>query len=236
VVVTESLGAQVYRQLRCDLMAGRYEPGQKLKLRDLAEQLGISVTPIREALARLVSDHAIVQVDHRSVRVATMDLDRFNEIRELRMDLEGKAAENAARHATQGEIGRLIRIHERLKDARARQSYADILLANQEFHMELCASAHMPVLRQLIEALWLRCGPLMNGLTQWPAPKPKQHPHATVIRALRARDGHLASVAIRQDIEMGSEALRFYLTSHAERPDWARRSLPIAQSGVSGPA
>ena len=231
----ESLSAQVYQQLRRNLMAGRYEPGQKLKLRDLAEQLGISVTPVREALARLASDHAVAQVDHRSVRVAAMDIDRFNEIRELRMDLEAKAAHYASHSATPDEIDRLVRIHKRLKEARASQSYADIVLANQEFHLELCASAHMPVLQQLIEALWLRCGPLMNGLTQWPAPNPKQHPHDVVIKALRARDGAMASTAIRQDIEMGTEALRFYLTTHSERPDWARRTLPSAQSAVRVP-
>ena len=232
MLVRESLSAQTYQQLRRDLMAGRYEPGQKLKLRDLAEQLGISVTPVREALARLASDHAVVQVDHRSVRVATMDIDRFNEIRALRMDLEAKAAEHAAHHATPDEIDRLVRIHERLKGARLRQCYDEILLANQEFHLGLCASAHMPVLQQLIETLWLRCGPLMNGLTQWPAPKPKQHPHAVVIKALRLRDGAMAGAAIRQDIEMGTEALRSYLTAHAERPEWARRSLPSPPSGV----
>jgi DNA-binding GntR family transcriptional regulator len=231
-LVKESLSTQIYQQLRRNLMAGRYEPGQKLKLRDLADQLGISVTPVREALARLASDHAVVQVDHRSVRVAAMDIDRFNEIRELRMDLEAKAAHYAADSATRDDIDRLVRIHQRLKEARASQSYADIVLANQEFHLELCVSARMPVLQQLIEVLWLRCGPLMNGLTQWPAPKPKQHPHALVIKALRARDGAMASAAIRQDIEMGTKALRFYLTTHTERPDWARQTLPPASSAV----
>ncbi len=92
---------------------------------------------MREALARLASDHAIVQVDHRSVRVAAMDMDRFNEIRELRMDLEAKAARYAACNATPDEVARLVRIHKRLKEARARQTYADIVLANQEFHLEL---------------------------------------------------------------------------------------------------
>ena len=73
-------------------MAGRYEPGQKLKLRDLAERLGTSVTPVREALARLVSDQVLVQIDHRSVCVAVLDLDGFDEVRALRLELEGKGA------------------------------------------------------------------------------------------------------------------------------------------------
>src|ERR1039458_8941478 len=90
VLVKEGLAAQIYQHLRGDLMAGRYEPGQKLKLRDLADALGTSVTPVREALARLVSDQVVVQVDHRSVCVAVMDLAQFVEVRELRLDLEGK--------------------------------------------------------------------------------------------------------------------------------------------------
>jgi DNA-binding GntR family transcriptional regulator len=236
MLVKDSLSAQAYQQLRRSFMAGRYEPGQKLKLRDLAEQLGISVTPVREALARLASDHVVVLLDHRSVRVATMNIDRFNEIRELRMDLEAKAAHYAADNASPDEIEGLVRIHKRLREARASHSYADIVLANQEFHLELCACGHMPVLQQLIEALWLRCGPLMNGLTQWPAPNPKQHPHAVVIKALRAHDGSMASAAIRQDIEMGTEALRFYLTTHSERPDWARRTLPSTSCAVRASA
>ena len=63
MLVKEGLGAQAYQHLRHDLMIGRYEPGQKLKLRDLAETLGTSVTPVREALARLISDQVLVQIE-----------------------------------------------------------------------------------------------------------------------------------------------------------------------------
>jgi DNA-binding GntR family transcriptional regulator len=95
-VVKEALAAQIYQHLRHDLMAGRYEPGQKLKLRELADKLGTCVTPVRQALARLASDRAVVQVDHHSVCVAMMDLDQYAEVREVRLELEGKAAEYAA--------------------------------------------------------------------------------------------------------------------------------------------
>jgi DNA-binding GntR family transcriptional regulator len=225
VLVKEGLAAQVYQRLRQDLMAGRYEPGQKLKLRDLADALGTSVTPVREALARLVSDQVVVQVDHRSVCVAVMDLDQFNEVRELRLDLEGKGAEYAATRATATDIAALRRIHARLLVARARASYTDILLANQQFHLELCRCARMPVLLRLVEALWVQCGPLMHGMTSWPVARPRPHPHVAVIDALRAHDGTRARDALRQDIMMSTEALHRYLTRHAERPDWARRSL-----------
>jgi DNA-binding GntR family transcriptional regulator len=228
MLVKEGLAAQVYQHLRQDLMAGRYEPGQKLKLRDLADTLGTSVTPVREALARLVSDQVVVQVDHRSVCVAVMDLDQFIEVRELRLDLEGKGAEYAAARATAADVAVLRRIHARLLAARARASYTEILLANQQFHLELCRCARMPVLLRLVEALWVQCGPLMHGMTRWPVARPRPHPHLAVIDALRARDGTQARDALRQDIMMSTEALHRYLTHHAERPDWARRSLQSA--------
>ena len=225
VLIREGLGAQAYQSLCDDLMAGRYEPGQKLKLRELADRLGVSVTPVREALARLIADQAVVQIDHRSVRVSVMSLDRFNEVRELRLELEGRAAEQAAHRATLEDIEDLQAIHDRLIDARARDCYADILLANQQFHLCLCRSARMPVLLRLVENLWLQCGPLMNGMTRWPSAQPTQHPHVTVIKALRAGDGRLAREALQADIFMATEALRRYLTVHVDRPEWAKRSL-----------
>jgi DNA-binding GntR family transcriptional regulator len=231
LLVTQNLGAQIYQRLRHDLMAGCYEPGQKLKLRDLAERLGVSVTPVREALARLVADQALVQVDHRSVCVAVMDLQRYAEVRELRLDLEGKAAERAASCATPADIAEARLIHQRLLGARGSESHSLILLENQNFHLALCRFARMPVLLHLVETLWLQCGPLMHGMTRWPVSKPKQHPHVTVIAALEARDGKLAREAIQHDIVMSTEALRRYLMSQTERPEWATRSLrPISET------
>lgn len=225
MLVREGLAPQIYQHLRHDLMAGRYEPGQKLKLRDLAESLGTSVTPVREALARLVSDQVLVQIDHRSVCVAVMDLERFDEVRELRLELEGKGAERAAARATAADIAELTHIHERLLDARARGSYPDILVANQQFHLTLCRSAAMPILLRLVETLWVQCGPLMHGMTRWPVKQPKKHPHVAIIEALTTRNGTRARLALQQDIMMSTDALRRYLTRHAERPAWARRTL-----------
>jgi DNA-binding GntR family transcriptional regulator len=229
-----NLAAQIYAQLHHELMAGRYEPGQKLKLRDIADRLRVSVTPVREALARLVSDQALVQIDHRSVCVNVMDLDRFDEVRELRLDLEGKAAEYAAARAIRADIDALRDIHARLLSARVRDSCLEILLENEQFHLTLCRSARMPVLLRLIETLWLQCGPLMHGMTRWPVPRPKQHPHLLVIKALQGRDGRGARLAIQQDITMSTDALKRYLTSQTEQPIWARQSLRSDETARPG--
>ncbi|HEY5301520.1 MAG TPA: GntR family transcriptional regulator [Acetobacteraceae bacterium] len=229
MLVKQSLSFQAYQHLKDDLMAGRYEPGKKLKLRELADRLGVSVTPVREALARLVADQALRQVDHRSVRVPVMDDDRFHEVHALRLELEGRSAERAAASATKADIDALEATHARVVEGRRRNSHTEILLANQQFHLHLCESARMPVLLRLVEVLWLQCGPLMNGMTRWPVIKPKQHPHLAVVAALRARDGPAAREALQQDIVMATTALYCYLRSHRDRPAWARESFSLTE-------
>ena len=144
------------------------------------------MTPVREALARLVSDQVLVQVDYRSVCVAVMDLERFDEVRELRLVLEGKGAEHAARCATPADIAELQ------DDPRASWSMRGDVTAiriswrrTRQFHLSLCRTARMPVLLRLVETLWVQCGPLMHGMTRWPVVRPRKHPHVAIIEALR---------------------------------------------------
>ncbi len=178
------MAAQVHGRLRLALMRSRFLPGEKLTLRALGEELGVSATPIRAALARLVSEGALEQHDRRSVRVPTLSDARFREVVELRMDLEGKAA------------ARL--------DGRAEA----MMLENERFHMALCTLAGMPVLQRMVEGLWLQCGPLNAGLKSIRfLHQPEEHPHHDVIRALGQGDGALARLAVQRDIAVYADAL-----------------------------
>jgi DNA-binding GntR family transcriptional regulator len=134
--------------------------------------------------------------------------------------------------ASAADIVKLRGIHGRLIEARNRTSYANILLANQQFHLELCRCARRPVLLRLVEALWVQCGPLMHGLAHLPAGKLRPHPHVAIIEALRARDGDRAREAMCQDIVISTDALLLYLTNHADRPDWAHRFLPDTSTAL----
>ncbi|WP_207539584.1 GntR family transcriptional regulator [Sabulicella rubraurantiaca] len=204
----ERLAARVHQWLRQELMRSRFRPGEKLKLRDLAEELGVSLTPVREALARLVSENALEQVDHRSARVPLLSDERLNEVCELRMELEGKAAERAAERASPADADRLAGIHARMSEARLAGRAPEMLIENERFHMELCNLADMPVLQQIVEGLWLRCGPLNFALLHMRfLHRPEEHPHNEIIRALRARDGALARLAVQRDIAVYSQAI-----------------------------
>lgn len=212
----ESLNGQAYARLCRDLKAGRFAPGEKLKLRDLAAEMGISPTPVREALARLISEQALEQVGHHSVRVPVMDEERFAEVRELRLVLEGRAAAGAAAHATPADVKRLEALHEEMAAQREAGDTAAELLAAERFHRELYALARMPVLQRMVEGLWLQCGPLMRALQTHALAQPrKQHPHHQVLRGLRKNDGELARQGVEEEIARTTAPLLAYLRERA---------------------
>ncbi|MFD2678908.1 GntR family transcriptional regulator [Camelimonas lactis] len=214
-VRTESLALQAYRHFRRQLMAGRYKPGQKIKLKEVSEELGISATPIREALGRLVSEHALFQIDRRSVRVPIMDADRYRHISDVRILLEGEAAARAAQLATGSEIAALEEIHEALCVAHDQGKMEDLMAVNERFHDALCNLAAMPVLHHMVENLWLQCGPTMNAFLDYPPRAPRQrHAHLMIIDALRKRDSEAARKALALDIRASVERIVAYLDEH----------------------
>ncbi|WP_421989103.1 GntR family transcriptional regulator [Roseococcus sp.] len=204
----ESVAAQVHHRLRLALMRSRFHPGEKLKLRVLAEEMGVSSMPVRAALTRLISEGALEQLDRRSVRVPILSDARLREVAELRMDLEGKAATRAAERATPEQVDALAAIHAGMRDDRVCGRMEEMMVANERFHRALSSMAEMPVLSRIIEGLWLQCGPLNAGIKEIRfLHHPDEHPHHDVIRALRARDGALARLAIQRDISVYADAL-----------------------------
>src|ERR1700722_4254223 len=85
----DSLTSKAYARIRSALMLSKFQAGQRLALRPLAAELGISPTPVREALLRLVSEHALTLDARGVVCVPVFDPGRFREVWDIRVDLEG---------------------------------------------------------------------------------------------------------------------------------------------------
>jgi DNA-binding GntR family transcriptional regulator len=94
------LGDDIYRRLSDSLVQGVLRPEERLKIRDIALQMGTSVTPVRDAVLRLVQERALYLRSPRDIRVRTVGMDEYLEVRELRVELEGAAAAAAAERAT----------------------------------------------------------------------------------------------------------------------------------------
>jgi DNA-binding GntR family transcriptional regulator len=204
----ESLTTLIYQRLCEQLMAGRYRPGQKLKLRDVADELGTSLTPVREAMARLIADQALVQSGQAGFYVPLLDIARFVEVRDLRLALEGMAAASAAERATPHEIAQLASIDARREKFRAAGDRSQAMLQNIYFHKLLNHAAGLPVLAHMVESLWLQIGPTLNPPRCPPLERPaRRHPHETILDGLRRRDPDVARHGMDDDIMGYSQAV-----------------------------
>lgn len=191
---------RVVDELRRGLMIGAFVPGQTISLRRLAEDLGTSSMPVREAINQLVAANALEMLPNRTVCVPRMTPARFDELSRVRQALEGMAAEMACRRATPGLVKRLEKINGELQRAIGERSIVQCLAKNQEFHFTLYAAANAEVLLPLIEPLWLMAGPIMYFSLISPDMPWDASAHNDVLEALKAHDAAGARRAIERDI------------------------------------
>jgi DNA-binding GntR family transcriptional regulator len=197
---TSGLTHAAYKIIREAIMSGSFEPGQKLSTRKIAMSTGIGLTPVREALLRLVAERALEATHQRSARIPILTKARVHELMQLRMMLEGYAAEHAAQHATSTEIEHIQGISLQIMAARQLQDRALDIRKIYEFHFALYRCARMPDLMLLIESLWLRTGPYLNLLFPDYTKTKFGEGRGRIIVALRNRDSASARLEVEDDI------------------------------------
>lgn len=160
----QTLSADVYEQFKELLISGRLRPGEQISLRSMAEALGVSVMPVREAVQRLTAEQALEITPNRTLRVPRMSVSQFREITSIRKNLEGLAAATAAQHLSDDGIRQIVMWHEMFTSEIKKNmpDEARLISLNKELHFSVYRGARMPVMMQLIEALWLRIGPILN--------------------------------------------------------------------------
>lgn len=201
------LGSGVYALLRDALITGRFKPDDRLRIRDLAQQLGTSVTPVRDAILQLAKEQALVLRTPRDIRVPLLTREQYLEIRSIRVALEGLAAETAAAQASAEQLDMLeANIRDNLAAIHA-EDLVQALKLNQAFHFALADIAGMPLLRSFLDSLWMRTGPLIaQAYADFNERMAIEH-HWEVLRALREGDGATARAAIHADLLDGSEKM-----------------------------
>ncbi len=208
-----NLSARSYVALREALIAGNFKPGQRFVMQDLADEMGTSVTPVREACLRLVSEQGLELKSGRFVCVPGLSLARYLEIRRIRMALEGLAAEVGAANATEVDAQHLAEAHARFDAAERSRDVAAALRHNRDFHFTVYRLSGMEMLVGQIESLWVSMGPILNVFYNEVAHDDYAgaDEHLTLIAALRAHDGAAARAAVERDILRGGESLVPYL-------------------------
>jgi DNA-binding GntR family transcriptional regulator len=204
----ENFTSRVYAQLREALMAGRFWPGQRLRIGAMALAMGVSQTPVREAIMQLVREGGLEIRSSQAITVANLSLSRYKELREVRLLLEGLATEKAAPLMTSGDLTQLEEAHRELIGAEKSGDFETATLANFHFHFLIYRASQMTDLVAILESVWLRSGPLLKFLYPYAPPTyPGAHQHLNVIEALRRRDAPGARQAIQDDMIEGGARL-----------------------------
>ena len=206
IIERRTLGDVAYLHLRELLMSGRVGPGERLPLRSLAGALGVSMMPVREAVTRLVADRALEVTPNRAVRVPVMNVTQFREMAAIRVEIEGFAAELAAKAATaaQFEIIAAAEKAYRLEAGKKRPDLPRAVALNKDFHFAVYEASGLPDLVEIIGGLWLKIGPIINlDLRENPERLETGGAvrfHAQATDAIARRDGAAARAAIAADI------------------------------------
>lgn len=214
----ETQRERVYHRIKLGLMAGDYEPGQRLTIAKLAAGLGVSATPVREALRRLAAEKALLAYPNSSTAVPRPSRAAVLEIRAIRERLEGFAAQLAAARIDEPRLGQLARIQQALVVARRRGDTHRIMHLSEEFHFSVYEAAGIPVLTELISTLWLHSAPTLmvlfkpEHISRYPLAAQNRN-NLALVRALRRRDGERAARAIKAEIALGSRVLDQLMTA-----------------------
>lgn len=217
-IVKESLADIACHTIRHALMEGHLKPGEVLHLRPMSARFGISVTPMREALVRLVSTNALAMDDRGTVVVPELTQSELREIWDIRADLEAKAVGFAAARVTPEEIAALRTLNQGIIDAVAARDFAEAVRGNTRFHLMLAGFSGRPVLTELIEGLWMRTGPILWHAYDRQAPRWTPSHHLQIIAALEARDGEAASRTLWGEIQKGGDGFVQFAAPDREDP------------------
>ena len=196
-----SLGEEAFERLRELILLERLPPGMALKERDLSEILGISRTPVREAIRQLEIDGLVSYSETRRPYVADPPLSQLSDWLDVQGALEGLAGELACQRATDEELSAIADLQDQMVDLAESEDRYRLFGIDMQFHSEIVAAAHNPALAEthrtfnarLWRARFVSAKQLANRTTQ-------TRKHQDIVEALVARNGTAASRALRQHL------------------------------------
>jgi DNA-binding GntR family transcriptional regulator len=197
-----------YVELRNQILLGLLEPGSRVDYVQLSASLGVSITPLREALRRLEADHLVIRNAHRDVVVAALSREEASELVAVRRELDLLAARLAAAQMTPDELARARRLvasqDDRaalryLRDAGIPVAVGGLLNVNRAFHRMVYCGSHNQVLIQYRDAISTRTERYVILARQLNTVRPEAYRlmHEKLLAALEARDAAAAQDMMR---------------------------------------
>jgi DNA-binding GntR family transcriptional regulator len=201
--LTAAAHERVYRALRQQVLHGELAPGHALTLRGIGRQFGVSMTPAREAVRRLVAEGAFTLSTSGRVSTPELSPERIEELAAIRALLEPEMAARALPRAHFALIERLTAINTLNAEAVIRHDAIAYVRTNLEFHRTLYLRAQTPAMLAMCETVWLQLGPTMRAVYQRLRRNEPPHHHRIILAALKAGDEPGLRLAVRTDVTQG---------------------------------
>lgn len=204
------LSEEVATHIRDLIMAGELRPGERLRLEELAAKLGVSITPVREALLTLRSEDMVELQPRRGYVVAPMSRQDIEDVFALQADLAGELAARASRRTTESQLAELNELQAALRAAAGEARLADLERLEFAFHRLINLSTESRKLARFLHAA-TRYTPhrFYAADPAWRANMVSDH--QALLEALAARDAQAAKVAMARHFTDGAERLLKHL-------------------------
>jgi DNA-binding GntR family transcriptional regulator len=213
----KSLKGEVFELLHHRIVAGKYSPGEWLRQEEIATQLGVSQTPVREALDLLVSVGLAERVPYRGVRVPELTQQEILDAYAARMILERATANLAALHSTQEQLVGLTSIVERTKNLLSLDDISNLRQLNRQFHQSIARACGNSLLAQLYELAanrfpdWMLYEYMFRHPELLQASLEKEYrEHHLIAEAISSRDSALTESRVTEHIiNLGCELIDY---------------------------
>ncbi len=193
----------VFENLREAILSGNLTPGQRLMEVQLAETLGVSRTPVREAIRKLELEGLVVMIPRKGAYVADMSIKDIVEVLEIRASLEGLAAYLATERMTNEDIKNLEKISKQIKK---NSSVDEFLKKDVEFHEYIFKATNNKRLHQLINSLWEQVYRFrVSYISDEESIDNIINEHKLILKAIKNRDSYLAEKYAKEHIEKAEQ-------------------------------
>lgn len=219
------------QELRAAIRRGDFRPGERLDIERVAEQFGMSATPVREALRQLSAEGLLVAEPHRGIRVVEFSEQEVDELFLIRSEVESLATRLGVPRLSSDDIAELERLTERQQEAQSRSDASAVFELSQAWHLVIYrAACGSPHLVDFIMRLWHAfpwAGATVPGRDQRVV-----EDHTLILSSVKSRDPHLAADLVKRHILSGRE---FVISQQARGPA-APESANISATDGQGSA
>lgn len=233
----EVLHLAVAQQLRALIVEGDIAAGQKLNERELAEQLQVSRTPLREALKLLTAEGLVEHLPNRGATVVQLSADDVTHAFEVMAALEGLSGELACARITDEEVAELQALNFEMRAHHARRDLSAYYRVNAQIHRAINRAAGNPVLAETYERLNARLQALRFrsnfDAEKWDA---AVREHDAMIEALVARDGGQLRRILTEHLQHKRDVVLAQLADRGAAPASATTVPSVPRAGDAGSA